>query len=111
MRLFASLAPSLALALLTMGSSAAVAQGEVVSPMRDRGNCQAVHAVQEPRVVVDCPADQESDFCFTREMVDRAGIITGRLEYVSDPAKDAEISHSSNEALYGGFIRIPPAYR
>lgn len=103
---FPKLASSLALALLMIDAPTSVAQEDVMSPMRDRGSCQAVHAVQEPRVVVDCPADQSFDFCFTREMVDKAGIITGRLEFFADPSKGAEIGHSDNEVLYGGLIRI-----
>jgi hypothetical protein len=109
MRFFASpkllLVSSLAITLVS-GSLVATAQSDVTSPMRDRGNCQAVDATAEPRIVVDCPADQGFDFCFTRELVDRAGVLSGRMEVFSDPTKGAEISHNSNQFIYGAFAKI-----
>ena len=39
-------------------------------------------------------------------MVDRSGIITGRLEFFADPSKRIEIDHTDDQSLYGGFIRI-----
>ena len=83
--------------ILSSGFSVASAQSDITSPMRDRGNCQAVDATAEPRAVVDCPADQGFDFCFTRELTDKAGVIIGRLEVFSDPTKGAEIDHNPNQ--------------
>jgi hypothetical protein len=60
----------------------------------------------EPRVVVDCPADQSFDFCMTRELIDKAGVITGRLEYFENSTMGAEISHAPSEALYSSSARI-----
>jgi hypothetical protein len=56
-----------------------MAADEFVSPLRgsDKGNCQSVHAVMEKLVVMDCPIGQVFDFCFTREMADPSGVITG----------------------------------
>ena len=68
MRIFAQpqklIAPSLMVVATFMISSASYGQNDMISPMRDRGDCQAVHAVQETRVVVDCPADQSFGFLF-----------------------------------------------
>ena len=66
-----------------------LAADEIISPMGsgDKANCQSVHAVQEKRVIVDCPAGQNFDFCLTKKMVDRAGVITGHFEYFEDSSK------------------------
>ncbi len=102
-----------ALAMFLMATfvlpSRLLAQEKIMSPMGsggDAANCVSVHAVQEDRVVVDCPADQTFDFCFTRNTVDRAGMITGRMEFYSDPSKEAKIQHSPDQIQYNGMINI-----
>jgi hypothetical protein len=86
----------------------ALAEVNVVSPMGsgDKANCQSVQATQEPRVIVDCPGDQVFDFCFTREMVDQAGIISGRMEYFSDPSKAGVLKDAPHQEQYHGVINI-----
>ena len=39
-------------------------------------------------------------------MVDRFGIITGRLEFFADPSKAIGIGHTDDRSLYRGFIWI-----
>ncbi len=87
--------------------SHALAAGEIVSPMGSGGkaNCQSVHAVQEKSVVVDCPAGQPFDFCLTKKMVDRAGVITGQFEYFEDPSKVAKLQHAPGQIQYTGAIK------
>jgi len=84
-----------------------LAADEIISPMRgsDKANCQSVHAVQEKSVIVDCPAGAQFDFCFTRKMVDRAGVITGHMEYFSDPYKQAALEHARDQAQYSGTVK------
>lgn len=84
-----------------------LAAEEIISPMggSDKANCQSVHAVQEKRVIVDCPAGQPFDFCITKKMVDRAGVITGQMEYFSDPSKEAKLQHAPGQIQYTGAIK------
>ncbi len=84
-----------------------LAADEIISPMggSDKANCQSVHAVQEKRVIVDCPAGQIFNFCFTRKMVDRAGVITGHIEYFSDPSKEAKLQHAPGQTQYSGAVK------
>ena len=105
--LFRSAFAALLLATLAL-SSRTIAEEEILSPMDvgDGSNCKAVHAVQEKRVIVDCPAGQVYDFCFTRKMADRAGVITGQLEYFSDPTKEMKLQHAPDQLQYGGVINI-----
>jgi hypothetical protein len=89
-------------------SSYTMAADEVVSPLRgsDKGNCQSVHAVIGKQVVMDCPSGQVFDFCFTRELADRAGVITGKLEYFSNPERAAKLQHAPDQEQYNGTINI-----
>ena len=84
-----------------------LAGDEIISPMGggDKANCQSVHADLESRVIVDCPAGQVFDFCFTRKSVDRAGIITGRMEYFSDPSKETKLQHAPHQVQYNGAVK------
>ncbi len=97
----------LTMAALALPSGTLTAE-EIMSPMDvgNGSNCTAVHAVQEKRVVVDCPAGQIYDFCFTRKMEDRAGMITGQMEYFSDPTKEAKLAHAPDQLQYGGTINF-----
>ena len=94
------------LAALALPSHARAAE-EIISPMggRDKANCQSVYAVQEKRVIVDCPAGQIFDFCITKKMVDRAGVITGHFEYFSDPSKEVRLQHAPDRIQYTGAIK------
>lgn len=95
------------LAVLGLTSHARAAD-EIISPMADadKANCQSVHAIQEERVIVDCPSDQKFNFCFTRKTVDRAGTITGQMEFFSDPTKEAGLQHAPHQLQYGLVINL-----
>ena len=84
-----------------------LAADEVISPMRSGGkaNCQSVHAALEKRVIVVCPSEQNFNFCITRKTVDRAGVITGQMEYFEDPSKGAKLQHSPGQMVYGGAVK------
>ncbi|MDJ0894587.1 MAG: hypothetical protein QNJ92_05560 [Alphaproteobacteria bacterium] len=87
------------------------AADRIVSPMggNDQAGCRSVHAVLAKRVIVDCPADQGFDFCFTREVVDQAGVLTGRLEFFTDSSGDAKVQHAPDQVLYNGVTNIVTA--
>ncbi len=84
-----------------------LAADEIISPMggSDKANCQSVHAVQEKSVIVKCPAGQNFDFCLTKKMVDRAGVITGQFEYFEDSSKVAKLQHAPGQVQYTGAIK------
>lgn len=105
-RLLGSMLVMLFLAALALPSHTLVAD-VIVSPMgdSDKANCQSVHAVQEKSVVVDCPAGQIFDFCLTKKMVDRAGVITGHFEYFEDASKVAKLQHAPGQVQYTGAIK------
>ena len=71
----------------------------------DKANCQSVHAVQEKRMHMSCPAEQSFDFCITRNMVDRAGVITGYIEYFSDSSKETKLQHAPGQIQYSGTVK------
>ena len=89
-------------------SSPTLGEETIMSPMgvSDESNCKAVEAVQEKRVVVDCPTGQIFDFCFTRSMEDRAGLISGVWEHFADPTKEAKLQHAPDQIQYNGKVNI-----
>ena len=93
------------------GASPAAAGDGIVSPMGNGqgANCRSVHAVLQKREIVDCPARQAYDFCFTREVVDRAGLLTGRMEFFSDPSKEAKIEHAPGRLRFHGTVKVVTA--
>ena len=84
-----------------------LAADEIISPMGSGGksNCQSVHAIQETRMRVSCPTEQNFDFCITRKMVDRAGVITGHIEYFEDSSKEAKLQHAPGQIQYSGIVK------
>jgi hypothetical protein len=105
-RLLGPMLAMLFLAALALPSHTLTAD-EFISPMGggDQANCQSVHAVQEQSVIVDCPVGAGFDFCFTRKMVDRSGVITGHMEYFSDPYKQAMLEHAPGQVQYSGTVK------
>ncbi len=93
------------------GAGPAAAGDGIASPMgnSEAANCRSVHAVLQKRVIVDCPAGQAFDFCFTREVVDSAGLLTGRMEFFSDPSKEAKIEHAPGQLRFYGTIKVVTA--
>lgn len=92
---------SLLVLLSAAGGVNVRAEDQGVSPLGspENPNCRAVYAVGEVRKVVKCPAGTSFDFCFTRNLVDRGDLITGQLEYFSDPSKGAVHPHDPDTAL------------
>jgi hypothetical protein len=105
-RLLVPMLVMLFLAALAFPAHTLVAD-EIISPMggSDKANCQSVHAVQEKKVYVGCPAGQTFDLCFTGKMVDRAGVITGHIEYFEDPSKEAALQHAPGQFQYSGTVK------
>ncbi len=106
-----SLSGVLILAVSALIAVEAAAEISVVSPMAagDRDGCRSVHAVLKKREIVECPADQAFEFCFTREVVDQAGLLTGRIEFFSDPSKEAKLQHAPGRILYHGVTKTVTA--
>ncbi len=105
-RLLGPMPVMLFLAALALPSHT-LAADEIISPMGsgDKANCQSVYAVQEKHVIVDCPAGQNFDFCLTKKMVDRAGVITGHFEYFEDSSKATKLQHAPGQNQYTGAIK------
>ena len=99
---------ALIVASSTLGATDARAADRIVSPMdgNAQAGCQSVHAVLAKREIVDCPADQGFDFCFTREVVDQAGVLTGRLEFFADSSGDTKLQHAPDQILYTAVTQI-----
>lgn len=90
------LATVLVVSLFVLGASEGRAQ-----------DCRPVYAVGTAPNVVDCPAGHESDFCLVRTtLVDRGGLLTGRLEYVEDSSKGAKHHQDPSVQLYVGAYKI-----
>lgn len=86
----------LTVSLLTLGATAAWAE-----------DCRPVYVIGSARDVVDCPAGHEADFCLVRSsLVDRGGLLTGRLEYVEDSSKGAKHPQDPSMELYVGASKI-----
>ena len=109
-RLLGSMLAMLFLAALALPSHALTAD-EIISPMggNDKANCQSVHAFQGKSVIVDCPTGQVFDFCFIKKMVDQAGVITGHIEYFSDPSKEAKLQHAPDQIQYSATVKLVTA--
>ena len=103
-----SLSGALILAFSALLGGEAAAENGVVSPMAagDRSGCRSVHAVLQEREIVECPADQAFEFCFTRQVVDQAGWLTGRMEFFSDPSKEAKLQHAPGRIVYHGVTKL-----
>jgi hypothetical protein len=70
-------------------------------------DCRSVHVVGNARNVVDCPADQNFDYCIVRTtLVDRAGLLTGRLEFFEDFDKGSKHPQDSSMNLYAAVAKI-----
>jgi hypothetical protein len=70
-------------------------------------NCRSVYVISNVRDVVDCPADRGADFCIVRtSIVDRGGLLTGRLEYFEDSSKGAKHPDDPSMELYVGVSEI-----
>jgi hypothetical protein len=73
----------------------------------DAEECRSVHVVGNARDVVECPADQEFDYCILRtNLVDRAGLLTGRLEFFEDFDKGSKHPQDASVNLYVAVARI-----
>ena len=89
-------ATMLVVSLFTLGAADAWAQ-----------DCRPVYAVGTAPNVVDCPAGHESDFCLIRtSLVDRGGLLTGRLEYLEDSSKGSKHPQEPSLQLYVGVYKI-----
>ncbi len=102
---------------LVYGSAAALALASLSASGADNGvsvvdtggkaNCTNFHFVTKPRVIVDCPADQIYDFCFTREVVDASGVLNGTMHYFSDPTHNdlSKVGWDPDQIVYYGIIK------
>lgn len=72
-------------ALAAFGSSAALAEPALAPAAPAGAECTSVFARATERTVVDCPAGGNYVFCFTREVSDESGLISGRLEFLGPP--------------------------
>jgi hypothetical protein len=88
--------PLLSAFLLTIGGASA-----------DAADCRPIYVVGNAREIVDCPTDQKFDFCLVRSsVVDRAGLLTGRLEYFEDSSQGSKHPHDPSISLYVGVDKI-----
>jgi hypothetical protein len=70
-------------------------------------DCRSIYVIGNARQVVDCPTDQKFDFCLIRtSLVDRAGLLTGRLEYFEDSSKESKHPQDPSISLYVGVNKI-----
>ncbi|WP_135507601.1 hypothetical protein [Roseovarius aestuariivivens] len=76
-----------------------------------KANCTNVQVLSKPRVIVDCPANEVYNYCFTREWLDASGLLTGTMHYFSDPTHSdgAKVGWDSEQAFYHGVSRIETA--
>jgi hypothetical protein len=65
----------------------------------DNPNCTSVYATGTGRTVIDCPAGKAFDFCMTRDLVDKAGLITGKVEYFSSSKDNTPHPHDSDSLV------------
>lgn len=86
----------LSVSLLFLGATAASAE-----------DCRSIDVIGNAREVVDCPAGHEDDFCIVRtSLVDRSGLLTGRLEYIDYAAKGSKHPQDPSMQLYVGLSKI-----
>ncbi len=70
-------------------------------------DCRAIYVVGNAREIVDCPTDQKFDFCMVRtSLVDRAGLLTGRLEYFEDSSKGSKHPQDPSISVFVGVDKI-----
>jgi hypothetical protein len=69
--------------------------------------CRSIYVIGNVREIVDCPADQKFDYCITRtSLVDRSGLLTGRLEFFEDSSRGSKHPDKPSMNLYVGVSKI-----
>ena len=68
-----------------------------------------MYAVTAARTVVDCPAGKGYDFCFTRELKDRANLISGKMAYFSGTMKSVPHPHNADTSVIAAPVTITTA--
>jgi hypothetical protein len=87
--------------------AAVLVAAPLITVSADAEECQSVYVVGNARDVVECPADQEFDYCIIRaNLVDRAGLLTGRLEFFEDFDKGSKHPQDASVNLYVAVAKI-----
>lgn len=69
--------------------------------------CSSIYVIGNARQIVNCPADQKFDYCIIRtSLVDRTGLLTGRLEFFEDSSQGSKHPDAPSMNLYVGVNRI-----
>jgi hypothetical protein len=69
--------------------------------------CLNINAIGNTKDVVECPTDQEFDYCFVRSNVsDRSGLLTGKLEFFEDFDQGTEHPSLASANLYTAKLKI-----
>jgi len=69
--------------------------------------CLNVNAIGNPKDIVNCPADQEFDYCFVRSNIsDRSGLLTGKLEFFENFDQGTKHPSLASGNLYTAELKI-----
>lgn len=87
-----------------LAAQLAAAEGDAVWSTTTNGQagCFNVMTIGGPRVVFDCPPDEPYNFCFTREITDVAGLLSGTLSVFVDPSfsSQSEVAERPGLSVY-----------
>ena len=92
---------------LTAPPARAADNGMSITTTTGAANCINVSTVAKNRTIVECPANQVYNFCFTRDIADLSGLLSGALTYLNDPsyAGRSGIGWDEDQAVYHGVLR------
>jgi hypothetical protein len=69
--------------------------------------CNNIDAIGNVKEIVDCPADQNFEYCFLRSnLSDRSGLLTGQLEFFEDFDQGSKHPSLPSGNLYTAELKI-----